>query len=98
MTGYHNPFDSAYYSSLAAHCFATLAPGITPCLVDIDQRDRLSAELQRLHNPFHGPMHFRSFEDKGLPLVEINDPFGRPVVTCWIEYLTSPRAFFYWES
>lgn len=98
MTSYHNPYDSAYYAGLAAHCFTTLAPGIAPCPGDIDQRDRLTLELQRLHNPFHGPMYFHAFEDEGLPIVQVNDPYGRPLVTCWIEFASTPDAFFYWES
>jgi hypothetical protein len=98
MTSHQNPYDSAYYSALAAHCFSILAPGIAPSEADTVQLDSLALELARIHNPFYGPMHFRKLDDDGLPLVQINDPFGRPLVNCWIEFSSAPYAFFYWES
>lgn len=98
MTSIKNPYTNEYYNSLARHTFNELAPSVQPTERDLDMLMRLAAEMQNVHNPMTGPLHYRLTQDEGLWLAQINDPFGRPLISCWIEFASTPNAYFYWES
>lgn len=77
-----------------------LAPGITRGYLDWHYTNALASELTSdwMNARDLDQWTVKVTDSDGLPLVILQDSFGRSRVDCWIEDCHSANAFFYWES